>query len=289
MRWLWVTHHDKLTRMADNDTDESAPKRWNALGPNSNMWMNWDDDPRNSGEEPEGERATLLEYLRGYRLVLEMKCADLDADQLARRSVPPSTMSLLGLIRHMADVERNWFRRVMAGQDAPPLYWVTGVADADWAGAVADPAVVAEAWQSWRDEVAFAERFVADAEDLGIRGTMRDGSSVALREVIVHMIEEYARHSGHADLLRERIDGRVGQLSPGGRPPVPPVSLRAGPMAKSAIVSDLPAVTKTLVPPRDDPVSPISARAGLIAKGAILSGPPAGTENHRSLRDERAG
>ncbi len=87
---------------------------------------------------------------------------------------------------------------------------------------MADPAVVAEAWQSWRDEVGFAERYVADAADLGIRGTMKDGSSVALREVIVHMIEEYARHAGHADLLRERIDGRVGQLSPGGRPPVPP-------------------------------------------------------------------
>jgi uncharacterized damage-inducible protein DinB len=208
--------------MADHGTDETAPARWNALGPGSNIWMNWDDDPRNTGSEVEGERATLAEYLRAYRLTLEMKCADLNAEQLARQSVPPSTMSLLGLIRHMADVERNWFRRVMAGQDAPALYWSDDVPDADWAGAVADPAVVAEAWQLWRDEVGFAERFVADADDLGIRGTMRDGSSVALREVIVHMIEEYARHAGHADLLRERVDGRVGQLSPGGRPPVPP-------------------------------------------------------------------
>ncbi|MGH3167606.1 MAG: DUF664 domain-containing protein, partial [Trebonia sp.] len=72
-------------------------------------------DPRFAGgTELEGERATLLDYLRAYRLALEMKCAGLDAEQLARRSVPPSTMSLLGLIRHMADVERNWFRRVMA-------------------------------------------------------------------------------------------------------------------------------------------------------------------------------
>jgi uncharacterized damage-inducible protein DinB len=142
-----------------------------------------------------------------------MKCADLDAEQLARQSVPPSTMSLLGLIRHMADVERHWFRRVMAGQKVPSFYWSDEVADADWVGAVADPAVVAHAWQSWRDEVGFAERLVADADDLGVRGTMKDGTSVALREVIVHMIEEYARHAGHADLLRERIDGRVGQLS----------------------------------------------------------------------------
>jgi hypothetical protein len=70
---------------------------------------------------------------------------------------------------------------------------------------------VDDAWQAWRDEVAFAEKFVAGSPDLGIRGTMRDGDTIALREVLVHMIEEYARHCGHADLLRERIDGRVGQ------------------------------------------------------------------------------
>jgi uncharacterized damage-inducible protein DinB len=142
---------------------------------------------------------------------MEMKCADLDAAQLASRSVPPSTMSLLGLIRHMADVERYWFRRVMAHSDAPPTYWSEDTPDADWLGAVADPAVADEAWRTWRTEVAFAEKFVADSPDLGIKGTNRDGTSVALREVVVHMIEEYARHCGHADLLRERIDGRVGQ------------------------------------------------------------------------------
>jgi uncharacterized damage-inducible protein DinB len=203
--------------MADHDTDESVPARWNALAPDSNMWMNQDDDPRyTTGTELDGERATLVEYLRAYRLTLEMKCAGLDAEQLARRSVPPSTMSLLGLVRHLADVERNWFRRVMAGQDAPPFYWSDEVADADWADAVADPAVVAEAWQHWRDEVAFAERYVAEADDLSTRGTMKDGTTIALREVIVHMIEEYARHAGHADLLRERVDGRVGQLPRGG-------------------------------------------------------------------------
>ena len=76
---------------------------------------------------------------------------------------------------------------------------------------MADPEVVAQAWRAWRDEVAFAERFVAGADDLGMRGTMRDGKTISLREVLVHMIEEYARHCGHADLLRERIDGRVGQ------------------------------------------------------------------------------
>ena len=75
------------------------------------MWVDPDDDPRDSKTELVDERSTLIEYLRAYRLTLEMKCAGLDAAQLASRSVPPSTMSLLGLIRHMAEVERHWFRR----------------------------------------------------------------------------------------------------------------------------------------------------------------------------------
>jgi len=192
--------------------DNALPERWNAAGTGSNVWMDMAQDPRFAADaELLGERATLLDYLRAQRLTLEMKCADLDAAQLARRSVPPSTMSLLGLVRHMADVEREWFRRVMAQSDAPPVYWSEDVPDADWLGAVADPAVVDDAWRAWREEVAFAEKFVADAPDLGIKGIMEDGTSIALREVLVHMIEEYARHCGHADLLRERIDGRVGQ------------------------------------------------------------------------------
>jgi uncharacterized damage-inducible protein DinB len=195
---------------------DDVPARWNASPEVPDMWVAPAEDPRFAAPstELEGERATLLDYLRAYRITLEMKCAGLDAEQLARRSVPPSTMSLLGLIRHMAECERGWFRRVMAGADAPPLYRSTDMADGDWLGAIADPAVVEQAWQDWRDEVAFAEKFVADSPDLGIRGTKRDGSTIALREVLVHMIEEYARHCGHADLLRERIDGRTGQLSP---------------------------------------------------------------------------
>jgi uncharacterized damage-inducible protein DinB len=198
--------------MAEASARDTVPERWNAVGAGSNMWMDMALDPRFAPRtEPEGERATLLYFLRRYRLAMELKCADLDAAQLATRSVPPSTMSLLGLIRHMADVERLWFRRVMAQSDAPPLYWSKDVPDADWLGATADPAVVDEAWRAWRDEVAFAEKFVADSPDLSAKGTYNDGDSVALRSVLVHMIEEYARHCGHADLLRERVDGRVGQ------------------------------------------------------------------------------
>jgi uncharacterized damage-inducible protein DinB len=171
------------------------------------MWIDPDDDPREGGVATLDERSTLVEYLRRYRLTLDMKCADLDAEQLARRSVPPSTMSLLGLVRHLAEVERSWFRRELAGQEAPNLYCSKADRDGDWNGAVADQAVVDEAWRAWREEVAFAERYVADTADLGARGV----TGVTVREVLVHMIEEYARHCGHADLLRERIDGRVGQ------------------------------------------------------------------------------
>jgi uncharacterized damage-inducible protein DinB len=202
---------DRMLIMTDEIAGEAVPERWTASTVYTDVWMDPADDPRETGTELDDERSVLVEYVRVYRTTMELKCADLDPEQLARRSVPPSTMSLLGLIRHMADVERNWFRRVMAGEDAPPLYWTEGERDVEWTGAVADPEVVARAWADWRDEVGYAERYVNGSGDLGTRGTMRDGTTVSLREVLVHMIDEYARHCGHADLLRERIDGRVGQ------------------------------------------------------------------------------
>src|SRR5262249_4131348 len=154
------------------------------------MWMEMALDPRfTAWTAPAGERATLVAYLRRDRLTMEVKGADLDAAQLASRSVPPSPMSLLGLIRHMAEVERHWFRRVMAQSAAPPLYWSEDVPDADWLGAVADPALVDDAWRAWRGEVAFAEKFVADSPDLGVMGIEQDGSSPALRSGLVHMLE----------------------------------------------------------------------------------------------------
>jgi len=174
------------------------------------MWVDPDNDPREGGPPLVDERTTLLEYLRRYRLTMKMKCDQLDADQLAARSVPPSTMSLLGIVRHMAEVERSWFRRVMGGEDVPPLHHAAGP-EGDWTGAAADPSVVKDAWQAWDEEVRHAERFVAGADDLGTIGHTADGTAIPLRSVLVHMIEEYARHCGHADLLRERIDGRVGQ------------------------------------------------------------------------------
>jgi len=178
----------------------------------SDMWVDPADDPRTYGN-PQGEKATLREYLRNYRLTLELKCSGLAPEQLARRSVPPSTMSLLGLIRHMAQVENHWFQRVLRGKsDQPRLFKRDDDRDADFNGAIADPAVVEEAFSAWKAEIAAAEKWLdtLGEEDLG-REVPFDSDTVSVRDVLVHVIEEYARHAGHADLLRECIDGRTGQ------------------------------------------------------------------------------
>jgi hypothetical protein len=108
-------------------------------------------------------------------------------------------------------VERVWFRIRCAGEDVPRLYQTEEDPDGDFDGAVGDPAVVAEAWERWREEVAFAERFVQECPDLTTTYSHpRTGEPFTMRDLLVHMIEEYARHNGHADLLRECIDGRVG-------------------------------------------------------------------------------
>src|SRR3954451_18794273 len=152
--------------------ETQPPSRWSSATTEPDMWVDPDDDPRDTGTQITDERGALLEYLRAYRLTLQMKCADLDAEQLARRSVPPSTMSLLGLVRHMAEVERFWFRRVMSGEEPSRLYPRDEDADADWNGASAEQEVVEQAWRAWRDEVAFAERVVEQIEDLATIGTM---------------------------------------------------------------------------------------------------------------------
>jgi hypothetical protein len=175
------------------------------------LWVEPDEDPRAGRPNPVGERETLVEYLRHYRLTFEMKLAGLDAEQLARRAVPPSTLSLLGLLRHLTKAEHYWFAVVMQGRlDEPRPYHSAEQRDVDFDGAVADPDVVEDAWQSWRREVAAAEAYVEAAPSLDVTGA-HGGEPLALREVLVHMLEEYARHVGHADLLRECVDGRTGQ------------------------------------------------------------------------------
>jgi uncharacterized damage-inducible protein DinB len=177
----------------------------------ADMYLDPAEDPRADPPLQGGERETLAGFLRWQRQTLELKCAGLDAADLARRSVPDATLSLLGLVRHLADVELSWFRRVLAGQQVPRRFRTEEDPDAAFSGAVADPAVVAAAWQAWREEVAFAEDFVARAASLDVSGTEPWRGAVSLRWVLVHLVEEYARHNGHADLLRQRIDGRVGQ------------------------------------------------------------------------------
>ena len=176
----------------------------------ADLFLDPGSDPREGGPRLGDERATLTEFLRCQRLTLQIKCTGLDASQLARRAVEPSTMSLLGLVRHMAEVERRWFRSRFAGTGVPRRYQTEADPDGDFNGAVADAAVVDEAWAAWHEETAFADQFTRD-HDLDFVGHDSEGEPVSLRELLVHMIEEYARHNGHADLLRERIDGRVGQ------------------------------------------------------------------------------
>jgi hypothetical protein len=183
----------------------------------ADMFIDLKDDPRENGPTLGDERTTLAEALRCARLTLEMKCAGLDAEAMARRSAEPSTMSLLGLVRHLAEIERKTFREMMAGQDVPPLFCSDTDRDGDFDGAVPDPQVVAEAWDAWRAEVDFATRLVAGAPSLEVTGDDplnehgSGGGAMSLREVLIGMIWEYGRHMGHADLLRERIDGRIGQ------------------------------------------------------------------------------
>ncbi|MEU0430327.1 DinB family protein [Streptomyces sp. NPDC006290] len=189
-----------MRRMSDR------PARWTQATVYPDMWADPDDDPRNNeGVGPDGELATLQDFLTGYRMTLRMKCEGLDAEQLARRSVPPSTMSLLGLVRHLAEVERDWRNWISDGDPLPKLY---GRRDADFEEAAADQALVDAAYSDLEREQGATDAALAEHPDLSER-VGKDG--IAIRELMVHRIEEYARHCGHADLLRECTDGRVGQ------------------------------------------------------------------------------
>ena len=163
--------------------------------------------PENTGDE----RATLTGFLDYQRGTLEWKCAGLSPEQLARRASPPSTLSLLGIVRHLADVERTWFRRRIASESVPPIFFTETEPDLDFDGAVGDPEVVATAFSAWRREVARAREITSSVklDDTFVRpGT---GETLSVRWLLTHMIEEYARHNGHADLLREAIDGQTGE------------------------------------------------------------------------------
>lgn len=174
------------------------------------MWLDTADDPRESLQPGSGELGVLGEYLDRYRMTFELKCQGLTVEQLAARSVPPSTLSLLGLLRHLARVEHSWTRRILEGQtQLGLLYRSSDDPDLDFNQAIADDAVVSQAWATWCAEVAHAQEIYAGL-DLN-NGVDVDGQEIETRDIIVHLVEEYARHVGHADLLRECIDGRTGQ------------------------------------------------------------------------------
>ncbi|GCB50463.1 DinB family protein [Streptomyces sp. NL15-2K] len=153
------------------------------------------------------ERPMLESWLAFHRATLELKCAELDDAQVRTASAEPSSLSLLGLVQHLTEVERNWFQRVAAGRDVPPVYGKGN-------GYVLDPERgLDEALAVWKREIARGNELCAgrSLDDVGrIADGPMAGLEVSLRWVYVHMIEEYARHNGHADILRERIDGVTG-------------------------------------------------------------------------------
>jgi uncharacterized damage-inducible protein DinB len=154
------------------------------------------------------ERTMLNNWLDWHRETLAVKCAGLSQEQLRERSVAPSTMSLLGLVRHMAHVERVWFRLVLNGEDVPRLYKTSGP-DADFNDV--DTASADEAFATWRAEIEHARELSGQLTLDAIGKRQRHGQDCSHRWILFHMIEEYARHNGHADLLRERIDGATGE------------------------------------------------------------------------------
>ncbi len=154
------------------------------------------------------DRTSLTAFLDHQRETLAWKCAGLSADRLRTKAVPTSGLTLLGLVRHAVETERSWFRLVLGGERLTS-YWprtVTG----DFGEFHVEDADVDEAFAAWRaaceDSRSAAEAVNSLDETVEFRG-----ESISLRYILTHMIEEYARHNGHADLLREALDGTTGE------------------------------------------------------------------------------
>jgi Protein of unknown function (DUF664) len=168
----------------------------------------WNDDTRRTPPDVGSERDTLSAALDWHRATFELKCAGLPPEQLSEQAVPPSSLSLHGLVRHLAGVERWWFRIQFAGENIPMLYYSDEDPNQDFDRLDGD---VSEAFAVWRAECERSRQIAAataSLDETGIR--KRTGEPISLRKIMVDMIAEYARHNGHADLLRERIDGSTG-------------------------------------------------------------------------------
>ncbi|MET8536806.1 DinB family protein [Streptomyces sp. NPDC005065] len=155
------------------------------------------------------ERTNLESWLDFYRTTLAMKCDGLTEEQLRTASVPPSPLTLLGLVQHMAEVERNWFRRVLTGEDVPAIHSPQADPDGrDDGFGLSDNISFETARATWQDEIAHARANCATRRLEDTSPFM--GGEVGLRWIYTHMTAEYARHNGHADFIRERIDGSTG-------------------------------------------------------------------------------
>ncbi|MGH2736931.1 MAG: DinB family protein [Actinomycetota bacterium] len=168
----------------------------------------WKGDTRTDPPALGDEREILTSFLDWHRATFELKCDGIPPERLSERAVPPSSLSLHGLVRHLGGVERWWFRQQFAGEDVPMLYYSDDDPDQDFDALDGD---IGEAFDTWRAECLRSREIVAGAATLEETGIRRStGEPISLRRIMVHMIAEYARHNGHADLLRERIDGSIG-------------------------------------------------------------------------------
>lgn len=179
-------------------TDDSVPI---ALSPK------WQADDREPTPKLGGERAVLAGFLEYHRRTFELKCTGVLPARLSERGVPPSTLSLHGILRHLTAVERWWFQIQFAGIDVPMLYYSDDDPNQDFDRTDGD---VTEQFAAWHAECARSREIVASAslDDTGV--TKVSGEPFTLRWLLVDMATEYARHCGHADLLREAIDGATG-------------------------------------------------------------------------------
>ncbi len=176
--------------------------------PEENYARTWPDDTRPPLPQVGDERTMLTAYLDWHRQTFALKCAGLTSEELSRASMPPSTMSLHGLLRHLSGVERWWFQINFAGDPGPMLYYSDDDPDQDFTDLGGD---VDQAVAVWNRECERSRQVVLAHDTLDETGTrVRDGQPISLRGVLVKMIAEYAQHNGHADLLREGIDGATG-------------------------------------------------------------------------------
>ncbi len=161
---------------------------------------------------PTGELATLRRWLADLRATVERKAEGLSPEQLAARSVPPSDLSVLGLVRHLAQMEHYWFVLTLSRADEPRLYQPDGDWDAQFRDAVADEAVVADAFDTWRAVCGRGDAVMDGLEPADLEFVWDpDDRLGSVRGALIQVIYEYSRHCGHLDLLRESIDGETGE------------------------------------------------------------------------------